>query len=341
MTNLQKVGQINQVKSSTLLLDTLAQLSTKPLKLNDSKDFQNKKLTKETLQKRAKSKAFTLSYLFDLIDLKSDLNKSYWQTYHCSSAILQEGKTLTSRYCNQRWCLTCNRIRTAKIINGYKKEIDLFEEPQFVTLTSLNVKGYNLRGEIESMNKTMSKISNNLKRRHNVKLKALRKYECTYNKVTNEYHPHFHLILEGKDNANILVNEWLKHNKTSKSAGQDIQEADSGTMTELCKYFTKIVGKESDYNPKALDIMFKASKGKRTFQPMGIKKDVCEDIEEIEKQEANFLESREARYVYHNASHDWICEYGVLLSEYEPTKEELKFINGEYKNQKSYDNKRG
>lgn len=339
MSKVKNAIKIQRKKNDTLLLDTLAQLSTKTLQPNNSKDLSNKKLTKETLQKRAKSKAFTFSYLFDLIDLDGKLTKSYWQTYYCSASILQEGRALSSRYCNQRWCLTCNRIRTAKIINGYKKEIEDFKEPQFVTLTIPNVKKADLRTSIETMNKSMSKINNNLKRRYGVKLKGLRKYECTYNNKRNDYHPHFHLIIEGKKEANLLVQMWLKQHKEADIKGQDISPANSGTMVELCKYFTKIISKDNDYNPKALNTMFLAAKGKRTFQPIGIKKDVNEDIEEITKQEADFVESEIEIYSWDKETYDWVSGQGVLLSEYEPTQKELKFINGDYKTQNKYNGK--
>ena len=126
VSTLSNNSKLNLTQSKpTPLLDTLAQLSTKVLQrpLTKGSDEQ-KSSAKLTLQKRAKSKAFTQSYLFDLIDLKSNLNKSYWQTYHCAKVVLQEGDKITSRYCNQRWCLTCNRIRTAKMINGYKGELE-------------------------------------------------------------------------------------------------------------------------------------------------------------------------------------------------------------------------
>lgn len=339
MTKVNNTKHNTSKNNNTLLLDTLAQLSTKPLQPNNSKKNSFQKLTKETLQKRAKSKAFTFSYLFDLIDLNGDLTKSYWQTFHCSASILQEGRVLSSRYCNQRWCLTCNRIRTAKIINGYKKEIEDFENPYFVTLTIPNVKRVDLKPSIELMNKSISKINNNLKRRYNVKLKGLRKYECTYNNKRNDYHPHFHLIINGKKEANLLVQMWLKQHKDADIKGQDVSVANSGTMVELCKYFTKIISKDNDYNPKALNTMFLAAKGKRTFQPIGIKKDVNEDIEDIQKQEADFVDSDIEIYSWNKETFDWVSGSGVLLSEYEPTQKELKFINGEYKT--NHNEKRG
>ncbi len=124
---------------------------------------------------------------------------------------------------------------------------------------------------------------------------------------------------------------WLKQHKEADTKGQDISIANSNTMVELCKYFTKIISKDNDYNPKALNTMFLAVKGKRTFQPIGIKKDVSEEVEEIQKQEADFVEYEKEIYGYDKETFDWVSGNGVLLSEYEPTKKELKFINGEYK----------
>lgn len=282
-------------------------------------------------QKRARAKAFTNSYLFDLIDLKSPLVKSYWNTYHCSRTILQEGKNLTSKYCNNRWCLTCNRIRTAKMINGYSPSIERFEDPQFVTLTIPNVEAKELRIAIEDMNSALMRIRKNLKKTYKVNLMALRKYESTYNLRTNTFHPHFHLIVEGKNNADLLIDLWLNQFKSADRKAQDVREASDTSLVELCKYFTKIIAKDNDYNPRALDIMFRAVKGKRTFQPIGIKKDVSEDIDEIQSQEIDFKPPSDDIWVYETDAHDWVTADGELLSEYTPTEKDFKVIEQKYK----------
>jgi plasmid rolling circle replication initiator protein Rep len=316
------------------ILDTLAQLSTNHCKsLKYSKldsEFLEQDKDKINLQKRARAKAFTHSYLFDLIDLKSPLNKSYWNTYHCTKTILQEGKKISAKYCNNRWCLTCNRIRTAKLINGYVSSIESFEDPQFVTLTVPNVKARELRLAIDEMNNSLRGITKNLRKTYDIRLKALRKYECTYNKRTNEYHPHFHLIVDGESVAKLLVNLWLKKHRTADRKGQDIRTADDTSLIELCKYFTKIIAKDNDYNPKALDIMFRAVRGKRTFQPIGIKKDVSEDIDEIQSQEIEFKEPQDEIWGYESSAFDWVSSQGELLSEYKPTKTDLEVINKRY-----------
>ena len=106
----QKVRLLSaeNLRLDPVLLDTLAQLRTE----TPSKP-------PVTLVKRAKAKFLTNGLSFPLIDLNSPLKKSYWLTWHCTSVLLQEGQKITSRYCNNRWCIVCNRIRTAKLINGY------------------------------------------------------------------------------------------------------------------------------------------------------------------------------------------------------------------------------
>ena len=47
------------------------------------------------------------------------------------------------------------------------------------------------------MNDSLKDIRKNLKKTYGKTLKGLRKYECTYNKKSNEFHPHFHLIVDG------------------------------------------------------------------------------------------------------------------------------------------------
>lgn len=318
---------IEQNKSGVVYLDTLAQLSTQVYNgLND-----NQLQQKLNLQKRARAKAFTNSFIFDLIDLKSPLLKSYWDTTRCTSIVLQEGKKITSRYCKQRWCLTCNRIRTAKMINGYKEPLAELKEPQFVTLTIPNVKAKYLKSTIEDMNTSLKAIRKNLKKTYKIELKGLRKYECTYNSKENSYHPHFHLIVESKEASNKLIDLWLnKYPKASRKA-QDLRPASEESIIELCKYFTKVISKDNDYNPKALDIMFRSAKGKRTFQPIGIKKTVSEDIEEIASQEIDFKEPQTEIWQYEKQYFDWVSSQGETLSEYKPTKEDYKVITQDYK----------
>ena len=315
-------------------LDTLAQLdhnkSKNSLHSSNSKGLDNNKkpleLSKEPFRKRARSKAFMDSIIYQLIDLKSPLKDSYWSTYHCTNVILQEGNTTRSKYCKQRWCKTCNNIRTANLMNGYREPLSKLINPQFVTLTIPNVKEQRLKQTIEGMQLNFVAIKRSIERESKSKIKGLRKVECTINATRNDYHPHYHLIIEGKENAERIVSEWLKKYPKAVRKCQDIQKAKDGTMQEMFKYFTKLITKET-FQPKQMDIVFRAMKGKRVFQAFGLKKQVSEDIEKIEVQKTIHLGFENEIYVWNKYVMDWVSSQGVVVADYNPSKKYIDYLD--------------
>lgn len=277
-------------------LDTLAQLRGTP------------KISK-ILSNRARSKAITNAIVRKLVDLNTPLKQSYWNTFHCSSVMIQEGKTITSTYCNNRWCLVCNRIRTAKLIKGYTPELTLLKDKKFVTLTIPNCPEAQLRDKMKLMHSTIRTIKERMRRKGRA-IKGIRKYECTYNSKTNEYHPHFHFIIEGKFDAELLRDEWLKIFPNASKQAQDIRDANDDSIIELFKYSTKMILKidgQTTINPMALDVIYQSMKGKRIFQPMGIKKVVSEDIDKIEKTEYDIEPTNETTVLkWEDNCNDWI-----------------------------------
>ena len=236
------------------------------------------------LRKRAKNKFFSQELARCLTTIESPLNRSYRRTlFECSSMLIQEGQKITSKYCNARWCNVCNRIRTAKLINGYRKALEGFSEPYFVTLTIPNPTGENLPESIKTMFKTIQLIVRS--RRRITPFNGIRKLECTYNANEDTFHPHFHFIIDGKDNSEWLVNEWLKRNPDTSPQGQDFRKADSNSLMELFKYTTKIVSKTNQGFQvfiQPLDTIFQSMYKVRTFQPFGNVRMISEDIENIE-----------------------------------------------------------
>ena len=191
----------------------------------------------DCLQKRAKNKYFSQELARHLTTLSSPLNKAYRRTlFDCGSLLIQEGQKLTGRYCNGRWGNTCNRIRTAKLMEGYRKPLETLLEPYFVTLTIPNVCGEDLKESIKTLLKTIQLITRS--RRRLTEFNGIRKIECTYNAIEDTYHPHLHLIIDGKDNAEWLISEWLKRNPNANRVAQDYRKADSGSLMELFKYTT-------------------------------------------------------------------------------------------------------
>lgn len=309
-------------------LDTLAQLVTDPSKEGA------KEGTKKDLSKRARAKTFTSPLSVNLANLDSPLKKSYWNSYHCNSSLTQDGKKITGKYCNNRWCSVCNRIRTAKLIQGYNKPLSEIEDKQFVTLTLPNCKGEELKETIDFMLKTAKTIQDAIKMRHHRKkqdwqLVGIRKLECTYNAKTDTYHPHFHFLIQGKQAAETLKSEWLKKVSTATDKAQDVRQATEGAETELFKYFSKIVTKtEKGFKTfiEPLDVIFQAMQGKRVFQPIGLKKDVKEDIEDIISEEIVDIEDTIKKWKWYK--NDWIdFSTGEVLTGYIPSESMIKLID--------------
>lgn len=267
------------------------------------------------LRKRAKAKYVTNSVTFRLTKLDSSLHKSYLNTFFCASTLRQSGDKITGKYCNNRWCLVCNRIRTAKLIQGYNTVLEDLPDKYFVTLTIPNVTGNDLSVTIRKMISDLSVTVGNLQRKK-FNIKLLRKLECTYNPLRNDYHPHFHLIVSGEKVSRVIVDAWLKLYPAANMQAQDIRPADKGAIIELFKYFSKIISKGSIY-PEPLDIIFRAMYQRRVFQPVGIKK-ITEDIEELQSE--IYADLIEAERTWTWIENDWIDkETGECLTGYEPS----------------------
>lgn len=281
-------------------LDTLAQLPT----------------TKgQNLLKRARSKWYTERISGGLLYLNSPLHKYYQRAYYCNHTLVQENTSIKSKYCNTRVCHICNRIRTAKMMNGYMKQLD-GRQLQFVTLTLPNVKAEELRYTCEYITKEASNIIRVFRERRKININGVRKLEVTYNNKTDTYHPHLHFVVD--TSGEELVKEWLKRVPTANKKGQDCQIATQGSLNELFKYTTKIIGhKKGEYivYTRALDNIMLSLQKKRCFQPFGDVRKVSEEVEDELKvqvydiQEYDFME-----WVWEDC--DWVNKHKSTLTGY-------------------------
>lgn len=284
-------------------LDTLEHLSLNPA---------------DTLLKKAKRKALTVFLSSKLIGLNNKNIQAYRNMYYCNSTLKQEGQELVTTYCKNRFCLVCNSIKTANLINGYLPELQKMEEPKFMTLTIKAVKAEKLKGAIDQMQKDLRYINQYLNKVHGIKIRAIRKLECNYNEKYNTYNPHFHLIIDGLYEAESVLKLWMDRNQRSNLKGQDIRDADLNSMKELFKYATKIFSK--GMHIKSLDIIYTAFRNKRVVQPLGIKKWVDED--EREKTIYPELIEEQAIWKYNDKHYDWFNEQtGECLTYFTPDDE--------------------
>jgi hypothetical protein len=294
---------------SAVFLDTLAQLR---------KSGYPPPLT--PLQKRARAKYATQPLVIQLAELKTPLEKSYRNTFYCTDTVVRRGNKVTTRYCGNRWCLTCNRIRTGKLINGYQATLESLPDLQFVTLTAPNVKAESLGAEIDRILKVCRLVNDTL-RKKKVLTVGIRKLEVTYNVKEDTYHPHLHFLISGKDSAQALLNEWLKRNPSSNRGAQSIVPADKKTVHELFKYFTKLTADSGKIKPHSLDVIFSAMAGKRVFQPVGNlhKVEVSEELEALDSKRYLELSNNESGY-YEWSGEDWYnLETGEALTNYSPS----------------------
>lgn len=229
----------------------------------------------KTLKNRANAKYLTQELIQAIIEIRGAkmIDKHFARALGCATFIKIADNGITSRFCENRFCLVCNRIRTAQLFQMYGRVITDLPDLYFVTLTIKNPVKKDLSPSIKLMYKRFAWIKD-LLRKQKIKLLGLRKLEITYNDRENTYHPHYHLIISGQYQAENLVDYWLKYNKDSVAAAQDMRKADEKALKELFKYFTKLKSNNS-YSEKvtisALNHIINCVKGVRIFQPIGIK----------------------------------------------------------------------
>ena len=279
-------------------LDTLAQLDPSPCK---------------NLLKRARSKWFTERIVGGLLYENSELHKYYQRAYYCNSTLTQSGQELKAKYCNTRICHICNRIRTAKMMNGYMSQLN--GQLSFVTLTVPNVDACNLRYTCSLLTKEASKMIKQF-RKKNIVINGVRKLEVTYNQLKNTYHPHLHLIVDKESKS--IVNSWLKRFPSANIKAQDERPADQASLNELFKYATKIIGnKQGEYivYVKALDTIMKALSKLRCFQPFGNIRKVSEEVtDELKGQVYDIQEYEFMEWTWEDC--DWVNKFRDTLTGY-------------------------
>jgi hypothetical protein len=289
----------------------------------------------ENFKKRARAKYLTRAVVSKLVDVKgSPLTKSYWNTWHCSTILYSHSGKLVSKYCKQRWCVVCSRVRTAQIIKQYLPTFRQWEGKVFVTLTIPNCSASQLKGAVQGMAKTFDRIRKQLdnayrRNKTGLVIKGLRKLEVTYNPDKRNYHPHYHLIMESREAANVLREKWLEHYQDAVWKAQDVKAADDNSCMELCKYFTKLISSHSKdrvIHVKALDTIFQAVSRRRTMQAYGglkVEKEISDDEADALAEEMGL----DSVYEWQQSVADWVNQStGELLTHHQPDDELRRLV---------------
>ena len=262
-----------------------------------------------TDQKSKKTRKKIVTQLINkpLFLLNSPAKKYYERAYHCSSQLIQEGTSLKSLHCNSRTCISCNGKRTAAYIKHYGSQILSLPNPQFVTLTAKTVECIDpdtLRYYIDEREHTWRKIFEN-GRKQNIKLVGMKAMEVTA-RPYDYYHIHFHFIIDGKENADWVVAQWLKHYKDAAPFLQKVKPInDERSLLEVFKYGTKFADKEKvkvggkiiekwkRVEPERTDLIIQALRKKRFISLFGgIRKMETEDVNEMDNDKVIELEEK-------------------------------------------------
>lgn len=326
---------------------TIAQSGTSSTEINtrnQCKDLHNLNSSKKIFAYRAKMKMITEQIALALIDvanLKGDQErvKSYWNAYNCLKIVNSNDSKIFGRYCKSRFCLTCNSIRKAKLVNKYYPVIIEWSTPYLLTLTIKGCSEGNLEYSIDEMFKAFQHIYLRLKKRSqrkkNVKLIGIKSFECNYNPKTNAYNPHFHIIIDNYNNAELIKNEWLKYfSKSNKGKNRNIYASHKAqdltsimknkkSIIEAIKYGNKIFSNPKIFNKNqknnvllyanALDNILSSIKGRRIFDRFGFNNvpsnKSCINIDYKENVEEWHFDPKLADWVNHKSGENLLGYY--------------------------------
>lgn len=289
------------------LLDTLALSRTynQTESLNNVEIINGLGACKDSVKKRPKRKLIDQSLCLALIDVCKvsgdvDWIQPYWNAYHCQTHLITYNGRAYGDYCKSRFCSICKSIRKANFINLYRPIVEKWKNPYFLTLTVKSQPRSNLKYWVSGMVKALQRIQDRCRKRNErgkgIKLRFIRSMECNFNPIRKTYNPHFHIITESEEVANVLKTEWIKtwNQKFEKSLNykyyftdpraQDIRpiKTTEEDLIECIKYGAKIFtdptmrkGKNKSTSPiiyaAALHEIHKAFKGHQLFTSCGFK----------------------------------------------------------------------
>lgn len=183
-----------------------------------------------------------------------------------------------ANFCENRFCPHCNFNLSRKlglelsVITKYIKEKYNYSF-LFLTLTAPNVSADILGNELLDYYKSFERLF----KRKEVKAICqgyIRKFEITYNKKRNDYHPHYHILIAVNNSYfhsrnYITRNRWLELWKKSKKDDTitqlDVRKLNESNLTKSLLELSKYLSKDSDYlySKEVFEVFYKNLKGKR------------------------------------------------------------------------------
>lgn len=213
-------------------------------------------------------------------------------------------KLHTANFCRVRLCPLCSWRRSLKIFAQTSRIMDKLDNKSykfiFLTLTCKNVSAMDLADTLD----VLFKAYNNFNRRKVIKdsfVGWFRALEVTYNKKSNTYHPHFHVVLCAKSSyfkkhyvsQDTFATIWQECLGVDYKPIVDVRKfSKKKGVSEACKYAVK----DSDYLTKkgvAIDSVVNTLDdclaGRRLVALGGIFKDIAKELKLDDMEDGNLI----------------------------------------------------
>jgi plasmid rolling circle replication initiator protein Rep len=224
-----------------------------------------------------------------------------------------------ANFCRIRLCPMCGWRRSFKVAYQVKQVAHRVMETGnyrwvFLTLTTKSVMGDKLSEEIDHYVKSFQRLSSWKQFKKSI-AGFFRTLEVTYNKETDTYHPHYHVLLAVRPSYfthnYISKKEWakmwqkaaqidyepivdvraVKSGRRVKAENNILAEKgytiDAGVVAEMSKYTVKsgdyLFKGDNDSTDKVVSTLENALRGRRLFAFGGLLKEIYKQLEEEKK----------------------------------------------------------
>lgn len=265
-------------------------------------DVFKKSITNPYLEKKKKTRKlveYSKSFVSYKVHQRIDRCGS-WLRF-VSNSEFTVSRLLQADFCTNRFCPMCawrKSLKDASMLSFICKHILEIEKKSFIflTLTTPNVTGINLKSEIDRFNKAFKKLMAR-KQIKAMNYGYIRKLEVTYNSKRDDYNPHFHVMIcvdkSYKNNKKKYIPHatwldlWQQSLKDTtvkivnvKNVSADRQGSIEKSVLEIVKYSVK----DSDYllNEGVFSIFYKALKGCQLVTYSGIFKRLLQFFEQAD-----------------------------------------------------------
>lgn len=172
--------------------------------------------------------------LHKLTDKLDDCCRTPWIMINDDTAEI----ALKEYRCKSRVCALCGEIRAAELRDQLLPMVKEMDSPRFITLTPVST-NKPLRDQLQNLTKCFAKLRANKAWKTHFS-KGFYTLEVTYNRKTEQWHPHIHTVVDGRFIPQKTLSAlWLKVTGNSMIVDVRMCHSQKKTVYYVTKYATK------------------------------------------------------------------------------------------------------